>query len=176
MSKTKLTRQETVEALQAEFQASPNVYVTDFTGLNVTHITDLRRRLRNAGVKYLVVKNTLAQRALAANAVRELDAHLTGPTGFVLAGTNPVGAAKVLAEFVKEHERPAIKGGMLDGKLMSTADVTRLASLPSREVLLAQVAGTFQAPLAGFAGVMSGLLYQMVGALEALRAERSAQS
>jgi large subunit ribosomal protein L10 len=174
MSKTE--RQTTVEALSAQLRGSPNLYVTDFSGLNVLRMTEFRRRLRAAGVEYVVVKNTLAQRALAANAVTGLDGHLKGPTGLVLAGSDPVAAAKVLTDFAKEFEKPAIKIGLVDGKPVTPDQVKRLASLPSREQLLGQLAGAFQAPLAEFAGAMNGLLYQVVGALEALRSQRSAAS
>lgn len=174
MSKTE--RQTTVEELAEQLRASPNLYVTDFSGLNVLRMTEFRRRLRAAGVRYVVVKNTLAQRALAANSVTELDQHLTGPTGLVLAGRDPVAAAKVLSDFAREFEKPTIKGGLVDGRAVTPDQVQRLASLPSREQLLGQLAGTMQAPLAQFAGVMNGMLYQMVGALEALRTQRSAAS
>ena len=174
MSKTE--RQTTVEALSAQLRGSPNLYVTDFSGLNVLRMTEFRRRLRAAGVEYVVVKNTLAQRALAANAVTGLDGHLKGPTGLVLAGSDPVAAAKVLTDFAREFEKPAIKIGLVDGKPVTPDQVKRLASLPSREQLLGQLAGAFQAPLAEFAGAMNGLLYQVVGALEALRSQRSAAS
>ena len=171
MSKTE--RQATVEELTAQLQASPNVYVTDFSGLNVLRMTEFRRRLRAAGVSYVVVKNTLAQRALAANSVSVLDDHLAGPTGLVLAGKDPVAAAKVLTEFAKEFEKPTIKIGLVDGRRVTSDQVKRLASLPPKQVLLSQLAGAMQAPMAQFAGVMTGVLYQMVGALEALRAQRS---
>jgi large subunit ribosomal protein L10 len=174
MSKTE--RQATVETLSAQLKGSPNLYVTDFSGLNVLRMTEFRRRLRAAGVDYVVVKNTLAQRALAANAVTGLENHLKGPTGIVLAGADPVAAAKVLADFAKEFEKPAIKVGLVDGKPVTPDQVKRLASLPSREQLLGQLAGALQAPLAQFAGVMNGLMYQVVGALEALRSQRSAAS
>jgi large subunit ribosomal protein L10 len=174
MSKTE--RQATVEALSAQLRGSPNLYVTDFSGLNVLRMTEFRRRLRAAGVEYVVVKNTLAQRALAANAVTGLEGHLKGPTGLVLAGTDPVAAAKVLTDFAREFEKPAVKIGLVDGKPVTPDQVKRLASLPSREQLLGQLAGAFQAPLAQFAGAMNGLLYQVVGALEALRSQRSAAS
>jgi large subunit ribosomal protein L10 len=174
MSKT--ARQETVETLAEQFKASPTLYVTDFTGLNVLRMTELRRRLRSAGVGYVVVKNTLAQRALAANQISALDDHLSGPTGLVLGGTDPVAAAKVLTDFAREFEKPAIKIGLVDGKPVSPEQVKQLASLPSREVLLGQLAGAMQAPVAQLAGVMNGLLMQMVGALEALRTQRGAGS
>ncbi len=170
---SKPERQETVETLTAKLRESPNLYVTDFSGLNVLRMTEFRRRLRAAGVRYIVVKNTLAQRALAANQVTALDQHLAGPTGLVLAGRDPLAAAKVLTDFQKEFEKPAIKIGLVDGKPVTPEQVKRLASLPSREQLLGQLAGAFQAPLARFAGAMNGMLYQMVGALEALRAQRS---
>ena len=174
MSKTE--RQETVDSLAAQFKASPALYVTDFTGLNVLRMTELRRRLRNAGVGYVVVKNTLAQRALAANKISALDEHLAGPTGLVLAGKDPVIAAKVLTDFAREFDKPAIKIGLVDGKAVTPEQVKQLASLPSREVLLSQLAGAMQAPVAEFAGVMNAMLMQMVGALEALRTQRSAGS
>jgi large subunit ribosomal protein L10 len=174
MSKTE--RQATVESLAEQLKGSPNVFVTDFTGLNVLRMTELRRRLRSAGVDYVVVKNTLAQRAFAANGVSALDEHLAGPTGLVLSGSDAMAGAKVLADFAKEFEKPAIKVGLVDGKPVTAEQVKRLASLPSREVLLSQLAGYIQAPMAQFAGAMNGLLYQMVGALEALRSQRSAAS
>jgi large subunit ribosomal protein L10 len=174
MNKTE--RQETVQSLTEQFRASPNLYVTDFTGLNVLRMTELRRRLRSAGVTYVVVKNTLALRALAANSVTGLDDHLAGPTGLILAGQDPVAAARVLTDFAREFERPTIKIGLVDGRPVTPDQVKRLAGLPSKQVLLSQLAGTIQAPMAQFAGVLSGMLYQMVGALEALRAQRSQQS
>jgi large subunit ribosomal protein L10 len=169
----KTERQDMVQSLTEQFKASPNIYVTDFSGLNVLRLTEFRRRLRAAGVTYIVVKNTLAQRALAANSVTLLDEHLAGPTGLVLAGRDPVGAAKVLTDFAREFEKPAIKIGLVDGRAITADQVKRLASLPSREVLLSQLAGTIQAPVAQLAGLMNGMLYQVVGALEALRAQRS---
>src|SRR6476620_259823 len=108
MNKTE--RQETVESLTEQFRGSPNLYVTDFSGLNVLRLTEFRRRLRAAGVSYVVVKNTLAQRALAANSVTALDDHLAGPTGLVLT-KDPLTAAKILGEFAKEFERPTVKAG-----------------------------------------------------------------
>jgi large subunit ribosomal protein L10 len=146
MSKTE--RQATVESLAKQLKGSPNVYVTDFQGLNVARMTDLRRRLRAAGAKYVVVKNTLAQRALA-----------------VLAGADPLPAAKVVGEFAKEFQKPSVKAGLVDGKHVEPAYVKRLGEIPSREALLGM-----------FAGALNSILYQVVGALEALRTERDQQA
>lgn len=151
--------------LTEAIKASPTLFVTDFSGLNVLKMTEFRRRLRAAGGRYVVVKNTLAQRALAANSIADLDSHLTGNTGLVFAGGDPMAAAKVIGEFAKEHEKPTVKAGWVDGKAVAPAYVKRLGEIPPREVLLGQ-----------FAGALNGVLYQVVGALEALREQRSAGS
>ena len=160
MSRT--DRQQTVEALAARLKAAPTVIVTDFSGLSVARITELRRRIRAAGASYVVVKNTLAQRALAANAVAALDGHLAGPTGLVLAGADPLPVAKVLTDFAREFERPAVRAGYVDGQAVAPAYVKRLGEIPPREVLLAQ-----------FAGALNNVLYSMVAALEALKEQRA---
>lgn len=162
---SKAQRQTMVETLATAVKGSPNLYLTDFAGLNVAKMTELRRRLRQAGARYLVVKNTLAQRALAANEVAGLDEHLTGPTGLVLAGPDPLATAKVLGQFAKEHQKPAVKVGLIDGKTVDAAYVKRLGELPSRDELLGQ-----------FVGCLNGVLYQVVGALEALKDKRQAES
>ncbi len=162
---SKALRQASVETLTKAVKGSPNIYVTDFAGLNVAKITDLRRRLRLAGARYVVVKNTLAKRALAANKVSVFDAHLTGPTGLVLAGTDPLPAAKVLGQFAKEHQKPSVRIGLVDGKAVDPAYVKRLGELPSRSELLGQ-----------FVGCLNGVLYQVVGALEALKDKRQAEA
>lgn len=164
MSKTE--RQAEVDALTEKLKGSANLYVTDFSGLTVTRMTDFRRRLRAVGAGYVVVKNTLARRALQAGAISGLDGALfKGPIGVVLAGNDPLPAAKVLGEFAKQHEKPTVRAGLVDGRQVEPAYVKRLGELPSREVLLGQCAGA-----------LNGILYQMVGALEALREKLQTES
>lgn len=174
MKATKAQKQETVTALVGRLQRSSTIYLADFTGLNVAKATDLRRKLRAAGVDYVVVKNTLAKRALDQAAIPDLTGHLAGPTALVLAGKDPVSAAKVLTDFAREHERPAIRVGLVEGKAVSAEQVKRLASLPPKTELLAQLGGALQAPMAGWVGALQGLLQMTVGALEALRTQRAA--
>ena len=162
---SKIERQATVESLAAQLKGSPNVFVTDFQGLNVARMTELRRRLRAAGGRYVVVKNSLAQRALAANGLPALPAAFKGQVGLVLAGVDPLPAAKVVGEFAKEFQKPSVKAGLVDGKTVEPAYVKRLGEIPSREALLGM-----------FAGALNSILYQVVGALEALRAERDQQA
>ncbi len=165
-------KQSAVDALAAKLTAARSIYVTDYAGLNVRNATELRRRLRRAGVEYLVVKNTLALRALQHSRIAGLDAHFAGPTALALTATDAAAAAKVLSEFAQEFQKPTVKAAVVDGHEVTPEQVKRLAQLPPREVLLGQLAGTLQAPLAGFVGVLSGLLSTFVGAVEALRSQR----
>jgi large subunit ribosomal protein L10 len=162
-----------IEGLTGRLAKASTIYVTDFTGLKVKNMTELRRRFRGAGVDYVVVKNTLAARALKQAAVPGFEGVLSGPTAFVFAERDPVGAAKILSEFEKEFQRPKVKAGRVDGRPVTPAEVARLATLPSRDQLLAHLGGAMQAPLAAFVGSLNALLYQLVGALEALREQRA---
>jgi large subunit ribosomal protein L10 len=159
-----------VAELKDKLEGASALYYTDFTGLNVKKMTDLRRRFRKAGVEYVVIKNTLALRAVNESGLT--GERLRGPTGIVV-GKDAVAAAKVLADFAKEFEqKPEIKGGMLDGKAIDTAQVKKLASLPSREQMLAELGAGMQSPIASLIGAMNGLMGMFAGALEALRTQR----
>jgi large subunit ribosomal protein L10 len=163
-------KEQLVTELRDKIKGASAVYYTDFSGLNVKRMTELRRRLRRAGVEYVVIKNTLALRAVNESGLT--GTRLRGPTGIVV-GSDPVAAAKVLSDFAKENEqRPEVKGGMLDGQAIQPAQVQKLASLPSREQLLAELGAGFMSPMAAFAGAMNGLLYMFAGALDALKTQR----
>src|SRR5436309_15412733 len=118
MIRTKAEKQEMVTALATRLRNASTVYVTDFTGLDVAKITQLRRRLRLAGggTDFVVVKNTLARRALADAQVQGLEAHLAGSTGLVLAGADAIAAAKVLGDFANGVDKAAMKGGPVGGQ------------------------------------------------------------
>ncbi len=161
-----------VEGLRERLTRTPHLYLTDFTGVSVKKITELRRKLRSAGTEYVVVKNTLAVWAFREAEVGGLDEVLAGPTALALA-QEPVAAAKILAEFQREFDTFRVKAGLVDGRPVTPDEVRRLATLPSREELLGQLAGTMQAPLQGFLGAMNGLMLQWIGALEALKAQRA---
>jgi len=159
-----------VAELKAKLDGANALYYTDFTGLNVKRMTDLRRRLRKANVEYVVIKNTLALRAVNESGL--VGTRLKGPTGLVVA-KDAVAAAKVLADFAKENDqRPAVKGGLLEGKTLDVAQVKKLATMPSREQMLAELGAGLQSPMAAFLGALNGLFYNFAGALEALRVQR----
>ena len=163
-------KQQLVDELSEKIKGAQALYYTDFTGLNVKRMTDLRRRLRKAGVEYVVIKNTLALRAVNESGL--VGERLKGPTGIVVA-SDALAGAKVLTDFAKENDqRPSIKGGMFDGRAIDADQVKALANMPSREQMLAELGAGLMAPLAQFAGAMNGLMYMMVGALEALRAQK----
>jgi large subunit ribosomal protein L10 len=163
-------KEQIVSDLSAKLKDATSLYYTDFTGLNVKRMTDLRRRLKKAGMDYVVIKNTLALRAVNESGL--VGEKLKGPTGLVV-GKDPVAAAKVLADFAKEFEqKPEVKGGMLEGRALDTAQVKRLASMPSREQMLADLGAGLQSPMAAFVGALNGLMYMFAGALDALKSQR----
>jgi len=163
-------KEQLVTELTTKIKGAKALYYTDFTGLNVKRMTDLRRRLKKAGVEYVVIKNTLALRSVNESGL--VGPKLKGPTGLIIS-KDPVSAAKIVTDFAKENEqRPAVKGGMLDGVSIDEAQVKKLASMPSRQQMLAELGAGLQSPLAAFVGALNGLLYMFAGALEALKTQR----
>ena len=172
MNKTE--KQELVTELKDKIKGAKALYYTDFTGLNVKRMTELRRRFRKAGVEYLVIKNTLALRAINESGLT--GTRLRGPTGVVVS-KDPITAAKLLTDFAKENDqKPVVKGGLLDGAVIDQAQVKKLASMPSREQMLAELGAGLMSPMAAFVGALNGLMYMMVGALEALKAQKEGTS
>jgi len=161
-----------VRELTEKFKAAKAVYLTDFTGLDVIKATELRRKLREASVEYRVVKNTLAQLAAKNAGYEMLLDYLTGPTGLAFGINDPIVPAKILTDFSRETEKLTVKVGMIEGKVVNTREVKQLALLPSREVLVAQVLAGLQAPIAGFVGVLGGILQKLVGTIDAIAKDR----
>ena len=163
-------KEKMVSDLRDKLEGAKSLYYTDFTGLNVKRMTELRRRLKKQGIDYVVIKNTLALRAVNESGL--VGERLKGPTGLVM-GKDPVAAAKVLTDFAKEFEqKPTVKGGLLEGKSIDSAQVKQLASLPSREQMLAELGAGLQSPMAAFVGALNGLMYMFAGALDALKSQR----
>jgi large subunit ribosomal protein L10 len=163
-------KEQLVTELREKMAGASTLYYTDFTGLNVKRMTELRRRLRKAKVEYVVIKNTLALRAVQEAGL--LSQPLRGPTGLVVAN-DPLTAAKVLADFAKENDqKPVVKGGLMDGRALDSEQVKKLAAMPSREQMLAELGAGLQSPMAAFLGALNGLLYMFAGALDALKTQR----
>ncbi|GGI05802.1 hypothetical protein GCM10011354_15910 [Egicoccus halophilus] len=142
--------------------------LTHYRGLSVTELAQLRAKLREANADMRVAKNTLARRAAADAGIEGLEEMLTGPTGLVFCQEDPVGPAKALRDFAKDHPELVIRGGYLDGAVLSEADATKLADLESREELLAKLAGLMYGALANTARLLQAPLSQQARLVQAL--------
>lgn len=154
------------------FQAA---VLTHYRGLKVEQINTLRRRFREEKISYHVVKNTLMKLAAKGTDLEKLNDYFKGPIGIAISHGDPISLAKILAEFVKTQPKLEIKIGVIQGKVSSPDEIKALATMPSREVLLAQILGGIQVPAQELAGVISSGLQQVVGAIQA-RADQLAES
>lgn len=164
-------KQAVVQEILDNIQKAKSMVIVEYRGLSVGEVTDLRNKYREADVFYKVYKNTMVKRALEAAGIEseELNALLVGPNAIAFSMEDAVAGAKVSVEFAKNNKNLLIKGGVVDGKYIDVAGVESLAKLPSREVLIAQVLGGFNAPIAGFANVLQGTIRKVVYALDAIR-------
>jgi large subunit ribosomal protein L10 len=165
-----------VEEIAEKLDRAKGVYVTDFQGMTVRSVSELRVRLRNAGVEYKVVKNTLLKRALAGRKIEGLDRYLEGPTALALSYEDEIRAAKLLTDFQKEFERPAMKAALVDGRVYAAEDVKRLAALPGKDAILARLAMTLEAPVRKLHATLSSPLSKLAAALHALAEEKEKRS
>jgi large subunit ribosomal protein L10 len=166
---------EKVEQLNAIFAEARSVVLNDFTGLDVEKLSTLRTRCREQGVEYLVVKNTLAKRGLKGTPAEGLDAHFEGPTALAIGRDSENVAAKIIAEFAKEHEIPTFKAGIVEGKVIDATEVLALAKLPSREELVSQVMAGIMGPGNGLVSVLQGTLRNLMYALNAIQEKKQAE-
>jgi large subunit ribosomal protein L10 len=164
-----------LEDLRAEFAAAGGALFTDFRGVDVAGITELRAKLRGLRSRYVVAKRTLAERALAEVPAASRETLLAGATGIAFVGEEPVAVAKVLVDFKKDYESFVVKGGLLQGEFVDAEKVTRLAKTPPREVLLAMLFAAMKSPHASLVFLGKGLLRQAVAVLAAVADKRRAE-
>jgi len=165
-----------VEEITAKLHDSVAVFVSEYRGLSVGQLAALRAPLRDAGAEHKVYKNTLARLAATSAGYDSLTEHLTGPTALTFVTGDSVAAAKALADLARTNPLLVIRGGVLGSSPMSAADVKALASLPSREELLARIAGAFQAPLVKTAGLLQALPRNFAYGLSALIEKQTADA
>lgn len=163
-----------IEEIKEKFQQSEGIILAEFKGLNVEQITRLRGKFRENGVSFKVYKNTFIAKAIEDKDFYEkLKGDLVRTTALASAEEDPVAPAKVIVEFVKENkqldEKIKMKSGIVEGRYMDKDGVIKLAAIPSKQELLSKIAGSLNAPMSNFVGVMSGLLRQFVGTLDAVR-------
>ncbi|MCZ8523783.1 MULTISPECIES: 50S ribosomal protein L10 [Paenibacillus] len=140
-----------VSDVSDKLKASSCSIVADYRGLNVAQVTELRRQLREAGVEFQVLKNTLVRRATASAELSELDEFLTGPTAIAFSKDDIITPAKILTDFAKKNDKLSVKAGVVEGKVVDFNQIKALAELPSREGLLSMLLSVLQAPMRNFA-------------------------
>ncbi len=163
-----------IEEIKEKIQNAQSIVLVDYRGLNVEQLTELRSKYRGAGVDYKVYKNTMMRFAFKDLGLEDFNEYLKGPSAVAFGYDDPVSAAKVTSEFMKDNDKLEIKAGIVDGKIIDVKGIDDLAKLPSREVLVAQVLGGLNSPIQGFANVLQGTVRSLVTVLSAIAEEKTA--
>ncbi len=163
---------EIVEEYTEKFKKAKGIYLTDYTGIDVRTVDDLRKKFREANIEYKVLKNRLARIAFNNVGITEMDPYLKGVTSFVIGYDDPVVPAKIITEFNKKTKKLALKAAYLEGTVFGPEDAAKLADLPTRDVLLSQFVGLLQAPLTKLLATLQAPMQKMVGVLESLKEKK----
>ncbi|MDY6834451.1 MAG: 50S ribosomal protein L10 [Chloroflexota bacterium] len=164
------SKQETVEQLSEKLSGCSIAIITNYQGLTVAQMSQLRRKLRESSVEYRVVKNTLARRAADATGKEDIKPFLEGPTAIAFASGEVTEPVKVLTDFINTSKLPLkVKGGMMDTQILSPKDINTIATIPPREVLLAQMLGGLQTPIASLLSIMNGPMAAFLRVLDGRR-------
>ncbi|MFM9084164.1 MAG: 50S ribosomal protein L10 [Actinomycetota bacterium] len=174
MSTVRSEKEAVVAEVRGKLESATAVIVTEYRGLTVPNLASLRTSLRGVGAEYRVYKNTLARFAARESGIEGLESLLTGPTALAFVDGDVAAVAKTLKEYAKTNPLLVIRGGAVAGKAVTAKDVETLADLPSREVMLAQLAGLIQAPLVKTAGLLQALPRNMAYGLKALVDQKNA--
>lgn len=170
----KSSKELVVSELAEKLASAKASFLADYRGLTVDQVNQLRSKLREVGVDYRVVKNTLLKLAAKDTGAACLEEHLAGPTAIAIVMDDPVAPAKVLSEYAKQNSKFELKAGALEGKLLSLDDIKALSDLPSREVLLAKMLGSMNAPITNFVGVLAAVPRSLVQVLAAIQDKKAA--
>ena len=165
---------EMMENIKADLEGASAVWVVDACGLTVKEVEGLRRSIREAGAIMKVYKNTIMQKALAELSLANMDEILAGPSAFVFCEGDVAAAAKAITEFAKENEKLEVKGGMMDGAFVTADEVKAIASLPSKDVLLAQIAGAISGVARGLAVSINGIPSGLARAIQQIADQKAA--
>ena len=172
----KSEKEHVVDEIAEQLKQAKGIYLTDFTGLNVEQMSELRTKFREAGVEYRVVKNSLTRLSAKKGGMDDVIEYLTGPTALAFGIVDSVAPARIISDFAKKNEKPQIKVGFVDGEFVGADAIATIIKIPPREVLLGQVVGVFSAPISSFVGTLNGLLRSLVGTLEAVRVKKEQQT
>lgn len=162
-----------VQQVAEKMETAKSMVIADYRGLNVEQVTELRKKLREAGVEYRVIKNTMTRLAARQVGIDGLDEILVGPNAIAFSMEDAVSAAKTLVDFAKDHVDLQIKAGILDKDLISSEKVEELAQIPPRDVLLSMVLRGFQGPISGLVNVLQGNIRNLVQVLSAIQEQKA---
>ena len=166
-------KQQAVTQLSDTLKDVSLVVATDYRGLTVEEITQLRNELRSVSSEYKVVKNTLLKRATEGTPIEPLHPHLTGPTAILVSPEDPVGPVKVLVKYLKDYSALSIKGGVLEGKALSADETKELSTLPGRQELLSKVLSLCVSPHVGLLNTLNGIAQKLVRVLHAIEQKKA---
>lgn len=166
----------TVQEIREKLESAQSLVLVDYKGLNVSEVTDLRKKCRDAGVEYKVYKNTMLRFALHEIGIEGLDNYLEGTNAVAFGYEDPAAAARIVNNFAKDNNKLEIKVGLVDKDIFNIDQVKQLASLPTKEVLIAKVLGGFNAPLQGFANVLNGTIKGLVVALGQIAEKKQSEA
>jgi len=165
----KLTKEKMVKELLSDMKERPNFFITNYMGSSVADLENVRKSLRASSTSYVVVKNSILNVVLNELKIDGVKNLVDGGVGVSLSGDDVIAATKVLVNFSKTHEKFQIKGAYIDGKLLGADKIKEIASLPSKEVLLARVVGGMKAPITGFVMVLGGVIRKFVYVMDAVK-------
>ena len=164
-----------VAQIKEKFESAHSAVFVDYRGLTVAEVTELRNECRKAGVEYVVLKNTMIELAAKELGIEGLDSYLKGPTPVAFGHKDPASPAKILSDFIKKTKKMELKCGVFDKQTLGAAGAQALADLPPKEVLIAKMMGSLNAPNTNFVGVLSATLRSLVYAIEAVRKQKGGE-
>jgi large subunit ribosomal protein L10 len=162
-----------VEELTEKLSKAKAIYFTDYVGLDVVSITQLRSEFFQNSMEYYVAKNTLLKIAAKNNKIEGLDKFLSGPTAIAISYDEPTTPAKIIKEFAKKFEKPIVKGILFEGEILDGSKFKSIADMPSREQLIAMFASSLQSPMVKLLGVLNATMSSLVGVLNNLKEKKS---
>jgi large subunit ribosomal protein L10 len=169
-------KKQVVQELSEEIKSAKSIVFADYRGLTVEQDTELRSALRKAGVDYKVVKNTLTKLAANENGLNDLEPHFNGPTSMAYSDQDVIAPAKVMVEYSKKYGKLEIKAGVIEGQIFDVKGIEAIASLPTKEELLAKALGSLKSPITGLVNVLNGNIRGLVIALNAIAEQKAANA
>ena len=176
MPLTRSDKEQILETYEQGLAKAPHAFLLDFQGISVPQVTELRKRVRQSGGEYVVVKNTIALRAIDSEALGQLKEHFVGPTAVAFSLTDPVGVAKALTDYAKDVPAIKLKAGLVEGRAIAADQIKDIASLPSREELIAKLLFLMQSPVTRFVRVLAAVPESFVRVLDQVRKKKEEES